>query len=324
MLIEPSHTSLASALPHKNSNFKSRGVESAPSSGNRWQNVDIDRDILNDKLSRSSSIIGDGCILVLKDPAGMFSVETREKNRKKSSNVSKDTNDQNTAEKSEAHAGSGTDDSNLDGEDTSRAPKLDHPTTLRHVLYSKSSILSQSGQDNHYRSYDGYTPRRGDLVVFSVSAKGGAKDIRVVQKNAARFIHGHLSKINLLDGTALFVAYQSSDTAADNNTLTTYEIKLHEVVSCQPKLLKDMDKVEGILHENAIYGVSRSSDLYLVSKVAPLSEKKERPRLNLTVKKELQGLGGKIIAQSGMAKGPDGSRGFADGWTTRRSLVSKS
>ena len=47
---------------------------------------------------------------------------------------------------------------------------------------------------------------------------------------------------------------------------------------------------------------------------------KERPKLNLTVKKELQGMGGQIMAQSSMARGPDGTNGFAPGWTTRVSL----
>ena len=37
------------------------------------------------------------------------------------------------------------------------------------------------------------------------------------------------------------------------------------------------------------------------------------------MKKELQGLGGQIIAQSGMAKGPDGTSGFVQGWTSRQS-----
>jgi len=38
------------------------------------------------------------------------------------------------------------------------------------------------------------------------------------------------------------------------------------------------------------------------------------------VKKELKdGLGGQIMAQSGMAKGPDGTCGFVDGWTKRKS-----
>jgi hypothetical protein len=58
--------------------------------------------------------------------------------------------------------------------------------------------------------------------------------------------------------------------------------------------------------------------LYLAKSVVG-NGPKERPKLNLTVKKELQGLGGKIIAQSGMAKGPDGTSGFAQGWTSRQS-----
>ncbi len=47
--------------------------------------------------------------------------------------------------------------------------------------------------------------------------------------------------------------------------------------------------------------VCRTADLYLNSSIGS-GVKKERPRLNLTVKQELKGLGGKIIAQSGMAK----------------------
>lgn len=62
--------------------------------------------------------------------------------------------------------------------------------------------------------------------------------------------------------------------------------------------------------------VCRTVDLYLDSTIGS-GLKKERPKLNLTVKKELKGLGGKIIAQSGMAKGPDGTDGFQIGWTTR-------
>jgi len=46
----------------------------------------------------------------------------------------------------------------------------------------------------------------------------------------------------------------------------------------------------------------------------------ECPRLNITVKKVLKDLGGKIITQSGMAKDPDETNGFRQGWTTRQSL----
>jgi len=63
------------------------------------------------------------------------------------------------------------------------------------------------------------------------------------------------------------------------------------------------------------------SDLYLSSKNTQGAEK-ERLRLNLTVKKELKNLGSNIIAQSSMAKGPDDSKGFKIGWTTRKSTIS--
>lgn len=70
----------------------------------------------------------------------------------------------------------------------------------------------------------------------------------------------------------------------------------------------------------------RTKDIYLASsfgsksgEVKSSSGLKERPKLNLTVKKELQGMGGKIMAQSRMAKGPDGTVGFAPGWTKRTS-----
>ena len=65
--------------------------------------------------------------------------------------------------------------------------------------------------------------------------------------------------------------------------------------------------------------VCRTKDLYLTSKVTAAGAR-QRPKLNLTVKKELKdGLGGQIVAQSGMAKGPDGTCGFVDGWTKRKS-----
>ena len=72
--------------------------------------------------------------------------------------------------------------------------------------------------------------------------------------------------------------------------------------------------MEAILHEGKVYGISRSADLYLESKLG--ASHRERPKLNLKVKKES---GGTIVAQSRMAKGPDGTTGFAEGWTTRLS-----
>ena len=91
-----------------------------------------------------------------------------------------------------------------------------------------------------------------------------------------------------------------------------------EIVSCDPSVLKDKEAVEGILYEGQIYGIARTADLYLESKLG--IGHNERPKLNLTVKKDL---GGKIVAQSMMAAGPDGSTGFAVGWTTRTSRFEK-
>ena len=75
--------------------------------------------------------------------------------------------------------------------------------------------------------------------------------------------------------------------------------------------------------------VCRTKDIFLTSSIGRKSSggssvgPKERPKLNLTVKKELQGMGGQMImAQSRMAKGPDGTNGFAPGWTTRVSTHS--
>ena len=61
--------------------------------------------------------------------------------------------------------------------------------------------------------------------------------------------------------------------------------------------------------------VCRTKDIYLASSFGGSSGGlKERPRLNLTVKKEL---GGQVMAQSKMAKGPDDTNGFVEGWTKR-------
>merc|ERR1712038_313255 len=114
-----------------------------------------------------------------------------------------------------------------------------------------------------------------------------------------------MKEINLSDGTAKF-------TSEDGKI---FPISLSEVISCDLKVLKDNVGVEGILHNDDLVGICRTADLYLNSSIG--SGLKERPRLNLTVKNELKGLGGKIIAESGMAKGPDGTNGFHAGWTTR-------
>merc|ERR1712007_407849 len=99
------------------------------------------------------------------------------------------------------------------------------------------------------------------------------------------------------------------------NETKKYDISLSEVVSCEKTLLKDQEQCDGILYEGKIYGVCRTKDIHLASSFGGSSGGlKERPRLNLTVKKEL---GGQVMAQSKMAKGPDNTNGFVGGWTKR-------
>ena len=157
-------------------------------------------------------------------------------------------------------------------------------------------------------------PRRGDLVSFMKARNGqGVRDVRIIERATATLQRGRLEQITREEsngegsGSAKFIA------ATD--TQEAYEVALSEVVSCNPGVLKEKDLVEGILHEGGIYGLCRTADLYLESKLVGAG-KKERPKLNLIVKKDR---GGTIMAQSMMAKGPDGTTGFAAGWTKRTS-----
>ena len=167
---------------------------------------------------------------------------------------------------------------------------------------------------------DGSTnPKRGDLVSFVKGRKRNTvRDIRVEKRQEATFVRGRLEDIKRVDtedsknkGTAKFIAATEKE--------EMYEINLVEVVSCDAKMLKEKEAVEGVLYEGKIFGICRTCDLYLTSKLG--TQHKERPKLNLTVKKDR---GGKIMAQSMMAKGPDGTNGFKAGWTTRQSQYSSS
>jgi cold shock CspA family protein len=162
-------------------------------------------------------------------------------------------------------------------------------------------------------------PRRGDLVSFVEGRSPNTiRDIRIVSRSFAPLVSGRLENINFeasnglsANGRATFVLGGEEEKC--------FEVDLGRVVSCDPSMLKEKDAVEGILYQNEIYGLARSVDLYLETKMT--GGKKERPKLNLTVKKDR---GGTIMAQSMMARGPDGTNGFAPGWTTRGSLFSAS
>lgn len=134
----------------------------------------------------------------------------------------------------------------------------------------------------------------------------------MIKRQVATLQRGRLENIELIDtedkknkGNAKFIAETDEE--------EVYDINLAEVVSCTASILKEKEVVEGIVHEGRVYGLCRINDLYLASKTGH-GKSKQRQKLNLTVKKDR---GGTIMAQSMMAKGPDGTNGFKAGWTKR-------
>lgn len=289
VLLEPSTSSLKNT-PNQKSLSPVRGGSSHKLGGGgtgRWGNVDLD----NERVPKGTTK-GEGLIMLTKDPSNMFG-----SNRKQDpgSTSIESTNPDNGNDKSQEAIGS---------------EASHHCTLCTHLPYKLGAVAihgvgSASGVDSLTKA-----PRRGDLVSFIRSKDGkGVRDVRVVTKGAATLIQGHLEQIVVdLDsaylGTALFIA--------NNETEEIFPIKLEEMISCEVSVLNDKEPVEGIIHDGSVVGVCRIKDLFLESKLG--SRHKMRTKLNLTVK---QGLGGKIMAQSMMGKGPDDTTGFVEGWTTR-------
>jgi len=279
--MEPSHTVHSNTPTHTptKSNNAPRG---------RW-----DFDDHRNKKKRGTDMKEEGLVLLISDPSGQFN-----EGRKYPSSV-KPKEELSSGDKDIAIAeidGSTRDKETDQKSETTATEK----STAFHVKYQTGSVASSRG------AFD--NPHRGDLVSFTKGKNAVAKDVRIIKKADATIVKGRLHKVNREKGTALFEVEGGVD----------FPLDLTEVVSCDVKLLQDGTTVEGIQHEGSIYGVCRVTDLYLVTKIYGAG-RKERTSLNLTVKKELQGLGGKIVAQSGLAKGPDGTIGFVKGWTNRQS-----
>lgn len=185
-----------------------------------------------------------------------------------------------------------------------------HCTLCPHLPYKLGAVAIHGVGAASGVNLSTNAPRRGDLVSFVRSKDGkGVRDVRIVTKGAATLIRGRLEQIVVdLDsaylGRALFIANADAEEA--------FPIKLEEIISCEVSVLNDKEPVEGILYDGSVVGVCRIKDLFLESKLGSHTEM--RTKLNLTVK---QGLGGKIMAQSMMGKGPDDTIGFVEGWTTR-------
>jgi hypothetical protein len=299
ILMEPTNTTL--------SDTPLRKTESGDSSGGRWANV-------KDNTQKvSTDIHTKGVILLLEDKTGMFCKQRTLKGRKRSGSV-----DSTDGADDQSNDGNSTDNDYTDDERSvdsgDNSDGNEGATILSHLSYRNGAIAifgtgAGGGMDTSSN------PRRGDIVTFAKAKRGmKVRDIRTEVRQAATLIRGRLEDIKLENnsesrknaGTAKFIAATEK--------AESYDVNLSELVSCDAALLKDQQQVEGILHDGKIYGICRTCDLYLESKLG--TSHKERPKLNLAVKKDR---GGRIMAQSHMAKGPDGTQGFVAGWTTRTS-----
>ncbi len=304
ILMEPTNTVLGDTPLRKANSGDSSG-------GGRWSNVK------DDSHHSQGDTHAKGVILLLEDKTGMFRKKRDLKARKRSGSVdSTESCDNKSLDETSTDNDSTDDDRSVDSEDNSDGDECAGP--LNHLPYRNGAVaIFGAGAGGGMGTTS--NPRRGDIVTFAKARKGmKVRDIRIETRNAAKLIRGHLEKIQVQRsadskeniGTAKFIAATEAQ--------ESYDVDLRELVSCDAMHLKDKQQVEGILHDGAIYGICRTSDLYLESKLG--KSHKERPKLNLAVKKDR---GGKIIAQSHMAKGPDGTTGFVLGWTPRTSPYSK-
>ena len=262
--------------------------------------------------------IGEGKILLLTDPIGAFK---RPSSRRLAKEEEKE---ENSVMVEKAEEGVPTNDK---GCETTPAATMIKPTTsleatmttvsandkddgvarektislLQHVPYKSSSIVGNSfmaakkdfGSSAQQQQQQ---IKRGDLVCFNYK-KGTVKDLRLLEQQKAVLVKAVLSKINA--GVGILTH--------DNSTTT---IHMSEIVGCEIGQLTEGTEVEFVSYQNQAFGVARIKDLYLAK------PRTSRLKLNLKVKKQM---GGVVQSQSKMARGPDGTYGFAPGWTTRQS-----
>lgn len=295
------------------------GKTAIPEKKSRWDNVSVTKDIERNR----DGITEVGFILLTEDQTGVF--DTKFESVKPNDPSSIDSTEPNkqelSSETSEACPPSDSNlvDANDDAERTitiSIDKEVSNTMTAvkTHLHFKRSNIAIQNGHD------ESIFPQRGDLVSFNkIRGSNGARDVRIVERGAAYLVRGKLEGIDLKGGHAKFVILD------DSKINDVYDINLKEVLGCETSLLKESEHCEGLLYDNQIYGICRVSDLYIeTTKKSTIGLSKpngasstERPKLNLTVKKDR---GGTIMAQSMMAKGPDEkTKGFYSGWTTRLS-----
>ena len=309
IVLEPSHTTL------KNTPIRKASSTASNEKTSRWDTTGDDNrnDVMTTDLGR---------IVLTSDPGSMFGTSTSRPTMK-SDDVDA------TPDDSIPPPNATEERYNLshDAPATTTTATATVTTGLcrPHLLYKASSLASmyQPGAAMAAGAKS-LTPRRGDLVSFvrtmnqsgTTSAHDSVviREVRLMTRSAALLVRG---KVEWRQGGDTSDARMLRFVGDDDPT-TTYDVRATEIVSCDTMLIQDQECVEGILYEGQLYGIARLTDLYVESKYSGANNK-ERPKLNLTVKKDL---GGKIVAQSMMAKGPDGTNGFVPGWTPRVSRFS--
>jgi cold shock CspA family protein len=294
LLMEPSHTSLVDTPNRKGSGLSQ---DKAPVSGGRWANQKDD--LSQRKGHQQQETTEGGFILLTEDKSGMFTGKGgRGQSPKRGTSPKRD----GRSVSPKPPTGEAIKDSRSQDDDDLSCSEV---TLCSHLPY-KTGAIAIHGTGAASCTDGSSHPRRGDLVSFVKAKSGkGVRDIRVVKRQAAVLVRGRLEDIVMANtskngpggdesskgtiGTAKFIAATEKE--------EEYMIDLAEVVSCDASILKEKQAVEGILYDGKIFGVCRTVDLYLESKLG--ASHKERPKLNLSVKKDR---GGTIIAQSMMAK----------------------
>jgi len=204
ILMEPSYTSL---LPSTQTEQVSSTTNIGD--GGRWNSC------VNEKKGKarddSSRAIGEGRILLVSDPVGLFST-TR---MKTTEGVSIDLQQQ--------HKEGGCDDlkdsevfSSDSVADVQKPSAAGTPSDslnsdvgkFVHLLYNSASIAVRGKGSTPLMNNSG--PKRGDLVSFIKSKVGKVRDIRIVKKSAAVTVRGVLVELNSTERCACFITAPNS------------------------------------------------------------------------------------------------------------------
>ncbi|GMH80551.1 hypothetical protein TL16_g08592 [Triparma laevis f. inornata] len=249
----------------------------------------------NQAISGSSGMEGsgvsaDGVLMVVEDKTGEVTI--------------KKTRVEVKADGSEVAAGEGEGEGEQieketenDGDAAGKPPK---PPPTQFKTTTETLQLPLQMQFRQICIARGKEVKRGQYVAFSMGKKGLPKDVQPVPYDT--------KELEVFKAKAVEVG---AEFKMDDGKV----VPASQVVGCDATKINAGEEMEGFIVEGKVWGLARSRDLRL----AKSTPSKTRPKLNLSVKSEMKKSGAGIMAQSGMAKATDGTKGFTEGWTTRES-----